>query len=162
MCVILQRTMATANTNCLKNRTKSPPTLIFCVKWKARVSDVNKNPYFRKFKRTDIPHFIHTKKMKKFFAITIAALAVMPAIAQRNVTIKADKAFEAGKYFDAVDEYKYAYAKAKDKDKKNDIMFMVAKPKSGTARSSRKTTATRWQRSTLPTPSAPRASMRRQ
>ena len=64
--------------------------------------------------------------MKKFIAITIAALAVLPAFAQRNITAKADKAFELGKYFDAIDEYKYAYAKAKDKDKKNQILFMVA------------------------------------
>ena len=87
---------------------------------------MNKNLYFRKIYKTDIPHFIHIEMMKRIFAITIAALAFMPAIAQRNVTLKADKAFEAGKYFDAVDEYKYAFAKAKDKDKKNDIMFMVA------------------------------------
>ena len=64
--------------------------------------------------------------MKKLIAITIAALAVMPAFAQRNITLKADKAFEAGKYFEAIDEYKYAFAKAKDKDKKNEIIFMVA------------------------------------
>ena len=64
--------------------------------------------------------------MKRIIAITIAALAVLPAFAQRNITAKADKAFELGKYFDAIDEYKYAFAKAKDKDKKNQIMFMVA------------------------------------
>ena len=57
--------------------------------------------------------------MKRIIAITIAALAVLPAFAQRNITAKADKAFELGKYFDAIDEYKYAFAKAKDKDKKN-------------------------------------------
>ncbi|MBO7496034.1 MAG: OmpA family protein [Salinivirgaceae bacterium] len=64
--------------------------------------------------------------MKRLIAITITALTVLPVFAQRNITLKADKAFEAGKYFDAIDEYKYAYAKAKDKDKKNQILFMVA------------------------------------
>ena len=53
-------------------------------------------------------------------------LSVAASYAQKNITAKADKAFEAGKYFDAIDEYKYAFAKAKDKDRKNQITFMVA------------------------------------
>lgn len=64
--------------------------------------------------------------MKKFFAIAIMLLSVTASYAQKNITIKADKAFESGKYFDAIDEYKYSFAKAKDKDKKNQITFMVA------------------------------------
>lgn len=64
--------------------------------------------------------------MKKFIVITLATLTAMSAFAQKSVTAKADKAFSTGKYFSAIDEYKYAYAKAKNKEKKNDIMFMVA------------------------------------
>ncbi len=65
-------------------------------------------------------------EMKKFIVVTFAFFAVTSAFAQKSITAKADKAFETGKYFLAIDEYKYAYAKAKDKDKKNQIMFMVA------------------------------------
>ena len=64
--------------------------------------------------------------MKKYIVIAAISLASGAVFAQKNITAKADKAFETGKYFDAIDEYKYAYAKAKDKDKKNDITYMVA------------------------------------
>ncbi len=46
--------------------------------------------------------------------------------AQKDVTSKADKSFESGKYFEAIDLYKYAYAKAKDKSKKAEILYMTA------------------------------------
>ena len=78
------------------------------------------------FLKDDIPHLDSVLKMKRIIALTIVALAVLPTFAQRGITAKADKAFELGKYYDAIDEYKYAFAKAKDKDKKNQIMFMVA------------------------------------
>ena len=53
-------------------------------------------------------------------------LVATASFAQNSITAKADRIFAAGKYYEAIDEYKYAYAKAKDKDKKNEIMFMVA------------------------------------
>lgn len=46
--------------------------------------------------------------------------------AQKDVTSKADKAFESGKYYDAIEEYKYAFAKTKDKDKKSEIIYKTA------------------------------------
>ncbi len=46
--------------------------------------------------------------------------------AQKNVTGKADIAFKTGRYYEAIDLYKYAYAKAKDKDQKSEITFMTA------------------------------------
>ena len=108
--------------------------------------------------------------MKRIIAITIAALAVLPAFAQRGITAKADRAFELGKYFDAIDEYKYAYAKAKDKNKKNDIMFMVAESYRMVQNSRqaeiwyrkviKKGTRTRLPLSTLPTPCALKDSMK--
>lgn len=64
--------------------------------------------------------------MKKIFCIVFLSLLGIGLYAQRNITAKADKAFEAGKYFDAVDLYKYAYAKAKKKEKKAEIIFMTA------------------------------------
>ena len=75
------------------------------------------------FKKLKIRIF---RTMRKIIAITVIMLSVAASYAQKNITAKADKAFEAGKYFDAIDEYKYAFAKAKDKDRKNQITFMVA------------------------------------
>ncbi|MDA3890059.1 MAG: OmpA family protein [Salinivirgaceae bacterium] len=48
------------------------------------------------------------------------------ASAQRDVTSKADKAFESGRFYEAIDLYKYSYAKAKNKEQKAEITFMTA------------------------------------
>lgn len=59
------------------------------------------------------------------FLIVVLSLTVT-AFAQKDITSKADKSFESGKYFEAIDLYKYAYAKAKDKAKKAEIIYMTA------------------------------------
>ncbi|MCQ2375789.1 MAG: OmpA family protein [Salinivirgaceae bacterium] len=65
--------------------------------------------------------------MKKIFAVAIVVMASVYGVsAQKSVTAKADKAYAAGKYYEAIDEYKYAFAKAKNKDVKNAITFRVA------------------------------------
>jgi peptidoglycan-associated lipoprotein len=64
--------------------------------------------------------------MRKILIIAILFLPAFGLFAQKGVTDKADRAFQSGKFFDAIDLYKYAFAKAKDKNKKNDIIFMVA------------------------------------
>ncbi len=63
----------------------------------------------------------------KRLAILISALLLLTNVqAQKKITAKADKAFEAGKYFSAIDLYKYSYSKAKHKEKKAEIIFKVA------------------------------------
>jgi peptidoglycan-associated lipoprotein len=64
--------------------------------------------------------------MKRLLILSILITATVGLFAQKGVTDKADRAYQAGKYFDAIDLYKYAFAKAKDKNKKNEIIFMVA------------------------------------
>lgn len=54
------------------------------------------------------------------------ALAAASATAQTIVTEKADDAFGRGKYFQAIDLYKYAFGKAKDQVTKNYINYQVA------------------------------------
>jgi peptidoglycan-associated lipoprotein len=64
--------------------------------------------------------------MRKAFILTLSILLTTQAFSQKDVTAKADKAFETGRYFEAIDLYKYAYAKARDKEKKAEIVFMTA------------------------------------
>lgn len=64
--------------------------------------------------------------MRKAFILTLTILLTTQAFSQKEVTAKADKAFETGRYFEAIDLYKYAYAKARDKEQKAEIVFMTA------------------------------------
>ncbi|MGD9994482.1 MAG: OmpA family protein [Salinivirgaceae bacterium] len=64
--------------------------------------------------------------MRKAFTLTLSILLTTQAFSQKDVTAKADKAFETGRYFEAIDLYKYAYAKARDKEQKAEIVFMTA------------------------------------
>jgi len=64
--------------------------------------------------------------MKRILTAVFLLLLGTQIFAQKDVTGKADKAFESGKYFEAIDLYKYAYAKARDKNKKNEIIYMTA------------------------------------
>lgn len=64
--------------------------------------------------------------MRKVFILTLSLLLTTQAFSQKDVTAKADKAFETGRYFEAIDLYKYAYAKARDKEQKAEIVFMTA------------------------------------
>lgn len=64
--------------------------------------------------------------MRQFLIISFLILSAITVTAQREITRKADKAFEMGKYFEAIDLYKYSYAKAKDKSKKAEIIYMTA------------------------------------
>ena len=62
----------------------------------------------------------------KLISILVIILASYSVNAQKSVTSKADKAFESGRYYEAIDLYKYSYAKAKDKEQKAEITFMTA------------------------------------
>lgn len=64
--------------------------------------------------------------MKHFHVVLIFILISVNSFAQKDATEKADKAFETGRYYEAIDEYKYAYAKTRDKEEKNRILFMTA------------------------------------
>ncbi|PKP10030.1 MAG: hypothetical protein CVU09_08990 [Bacteroidetes bacterium HGW-Bacteroidetes-4] len=64
--------------------------------------------------------------MRKVFILSLSILLTTSAFSQKDVTAKADKAFETGRYFEAIDLYKYAYAKARDKEQKAEIVFMTA------------------------------------
>jgi peptidoglycan-associated lipoprotein len=64
--------------------------------------------------------------MRKTFTLIISVLIAVQAFSQKDVTSKADNAFETGRYFEAIDLYKYSYAKARDKEQKAEIVFMTA------------------------------------
>jgi len=60
-----------------------------------------------------------------FFLICTSATDVYSQ-GRRDKAAKANAAFEAGEYFDAIDLYKTAYNKIKDRNKKKDIIFKIA------------------------------------
>lgn len=66
--------------------------------------------------------------MKKIGILIISFLLLFAnqTFAQKDVTAKADAAFNTGQYFAAIDLYKFAYGKAKDKQLKAEIVFQVA------------------------------------
>lgn len=63
---------------------------------------------------------------KKILSILVVVFISMAAFAQKDVTSKAENAFNTGRYYEAIDLYKYAYAKAKNKEQKAEITFMTA------------------------------------
>ena len=64
--------------------------------------------------------------MRSLFILTLTFIMISGLMAQKDVTSKADNAFESGKYFEAIDLYKYAFAKARDKEQKAEIIFKTA------------------------------------
>lgn len=64
--------------------------------------------------------------VKKILSLYILVLLSCSVFAQRDVTAKADKAFDSGRYYEAIDLYKYSYAKAKSKEQKAEITFKTA------------------------------------
>ncbi len=65
-------------------------------------------------------------KMKHLLFIIFTFIMFSGLKAQKDVTSKADNAFESGKYFEAIDLYKYSFAKARDKEVKSEIIFKTA------------------------------------
>jgi peptidoglycan-associated lipoprotein len=63
---------------------------------------------------------------KKIFTIIGILFISISAFSQKDVTAKADKAFNSGRYYEAIDLYKYSYAKAKNKEQKALITFKTA------------------------------------
>jgi peptidoglycan-associated lipoprotein len=63
-------------------------------------------------------------KLTAVLALTLLFSAT--AVAQKNFSKDADKAFESKEYFNAIELYKKAYTKAKKKDEKARIVFMTA------------------------------------
>jgi len=67
------------------------------------------------------------KGLRIFGGLLILVMFVQPAMAQRrDLTAQADKVFEIGEYFKAIEKYKKAYNKEKDKLKKTEITFRIA------------------------------------
>ncbi len=64
-----------------------------------------------------------TRKILSVLAILFFSLN---SFSQKNITSKADNAFKTGRYYEAIDLYKYSYAKAKNKEQKAEITFMTA------------------------------------
>ncbi|MEA1875683.1 MAG: OmpA family protein [Bacteroidota bacterium] len=67
-------------------------------------------------------------KMLKITVLTLfVCLLVQPAMAQRrDLVALADKTFEIGEYFQAIEKYKKAYSKEKDKLRKTEITYKIA------------------------------------
>lgn len=65
-------------------------------------------------------------KLKRVLLLLTLLLSVLYSFSQKDITSKADKAYNAGRYYESIDLYKYSYAKAKDKSEKAKITFMVA------------------------------------
>jgi peptidoglycan-associated lipoprotein len=63
---------------------------------------------------------------KKILYLLAIVFLSFSAYSQKDVTLKADNAFKSGRFYEAIDLYKYSYAKAKDKEKKAEITFMTA------------------------------------
>ncbi len=64
--------------------------------------------------------------MKNTFFLLLLILVAGAAFGQKDVTAKADKLYETGRYYEAIDEYKYAYAKTRDKEIRSKTIFMTA------------------------------------
>jgi len=68
--------------------------------------------------------------MKRVLFIIIILLTIAPAIlcAQKRKAERAYAAFEAGEYFDAIDQFKNSYSKTKksDKNSRTELIYMIA------------------------------------
>jgi peptidoglycan-associated lipoprotein len=65
--------------------------------------------------------------MKRLSVILIVLIALpLTLLPQKRKTERADEAFEAGEYYEAVDFYKDAFTRSKDREVKARMVFMVA------------------------------------
>jgi peptidoglycan-associated lipoprotein len=67
-----------------------------------------------------------TMKILKFIPSIVLLFISTSIFAQRGVTYAAEKAYDSGDYYDAINLYKKAYTKEKNKPKKAEIIFKVA------------------------------------
>lgn len=58
--------------------------------------------------------------------LLILAMVSQTADAQRKRIEKAENAFKAGKYFEAIDLFKFAYGKVEDREKKKELIYKTA------------------------------------
>ena len=67
------------------------------------------------------------KTLKFIILLLLIAAGVQDISAQKKEKdFKANAAFNAGEYFEAIDLFKTAYNKIKDKSRKNEIVFKIA------------------------------------
>ncbi len=64
--------------------------------------------------------------MKKIYIAFVLLFSVLSVYSQKGITTRPDKAFEAGKYYEAIDLYKLAFGKTKDKTLRGEITFKTA------------------------------------
>jgi peptidoglycan-associated lipoprotein len=67
-----------------------------------------------------------TTRIKQLYLLILIVFNSFYVFSQKDITSKADKAYSSGKFYEAIDLYKYSYAKAKDKAEKAKITYMVA------------------------------------
>jgi len=61
-----------------------------------------------------------------FLSIILLLMFSLSAIAQKKRREKADEAYNAGEYYEAIDLYKDAYSVIQDKEERNRVVFMIA------------------------------------
>lgn len=64
-------------------------------------------------------------KLKKYIIVVLVLFLSVPVFSQKDTYSKAEAAFQVGKFFEAIDLYKYAFGKVKDKKQKPEIIFKV-------------------------------------
>ncbi len=69
---------------------------------------------------------LYMKALRITLISLLAVIVAQPAMSQRrDLTLAADKVFEIGEYFNAVDKYKKASSKEKDREKKTEISYKI-------------------------------------
>jgi peptidoglycan-associated lipoprotein len=66
------------------------------------------------------------RSLSQFIFILLVFSQIYPASAQSKKAVKAYSTFEAGEYYDAIDQFKDAYQKTADKKEKINIAFYIA------------------------------------
>ncbi|MFO7863993.1 MAG: OmpA family protein [Salinivirgaceae bacterium] len=66
------------------------------------------------------------RNLKIIGIVLLIALTATSTFAQRRKIEKADNAFNTGRYFEAIDLYKFAYGKVDDKKQENELIFQTA------------------------------------
>jgi peptidoglycan-associated lipoprotein len=66
------------------------------------------------------------RNLKIIGIILLIAITATSTFAQRKKIEKADNAFNTGRYFEAIDLYKFAYGKVDDKKLENELIFQTA------------------------------------
>ncbi|MCK4661815.1 MAG: OmpA family protein [Bacteroidales bacterium] len=65
-------------------------------------------------------------KIKNILIVILFCLFSLNGFTQKDLSLKANNAFNSGQYFKAIDLYKYAYAKTKDNAQKAEVMYKTA------------------------------------